>query len=714
MTLPKLPLADCGHFRYQGDRYDCALGGTCEPAEHGRAMARCTRGYVQVKRRDKAEKLPTHKDKPVTSIAQTIEAKKNCVPCQTKPDVAPRVRSSTPPPSAAKSYQRNMIPPPPTLILSPQWKRAVVTVAVGDEAKRCLNTTRRYMQLYAARLEADYVELDWPGHPSWPMSSKYAIPMVLDHYERIVYFDADILLRPGCVDLFAMCNEDELGMVDQLPHHTHNMRPFIDAYQAMRRTLGFSGIAPFYFNAGVIVASREHKQYLMPPTKIPMPFYHCAEQDHTNAVVLEGMQSGALKVRLLDRRCNWQNWHDNGFRLAPPDAVLHWSGSGFDNRTKRAGEIAKWATRYPLPAVDVEKKWSPPASLYPAPHQYYADARHVRMIRDELATRNHRRVLEIGCFHGYSSCAFLEAMADGDVDEVHLCDVNVRDELKRSIQHYGVSDKVTSHSCSSLILLERERFDLVFVDGDHGEPTVSKEATLLLRAVTPTVFAHDTGFAAHTKYGTMRGPAILAKMFRSDTRYACYEDCEARPGERTDRGLFLARLKRPDVKRHVPTLSIIIATLGRDTLAKTIASLTGQLKHGDEVIIERDNTDDMAATPRTRGAAAATGDYLLFIDDDDVYRPEALGLVRTAVVEHPDRVHLFALEGGTGWRLPQFGRDVCVENVSTQMIVVPNDPTRFGHWGPRRRGDFDFIQSTILNWGDPPVWHQRSLAVWRP
>lgn len=169
------------------------------------------------------------------------------------------------------------------------------------------------------------------------------------------------------------------------------------------------------------------------------------------------------------------------------------------------------------------------------PDAYAVDARHRDMIRDELMTGRYKRVLEIGCHDGYSTQAFIDALRVGKVEEVHLCDVAIRPKVRELVR--GLAG-VTVHERPSLGVLERERYDLVFVDGDHTGPNCEAEARLLLDAGTAAVFAHDS------KGMSGDGPPKLAALFRA-AGYRCWEDAEQRPGERTHRGLFFAA--RPGV-----------------------------------------------------------------------------------------------------------------------------------------------------------------------
>lgn len=238
-------------------------------------------------------------------------------------------------PDLLPAYPLLVPPPPPLALFRTNQREALVTVAAGEVGRELLAITGPAMRRFADRVGADFVALDWPGHPAWPMSAKFAIPRALDHYERILYADADVLFRPGCVNPFDLCGPGEMGVVDELHYHRANPRHRREAeYQGFRRRMGFREIPhlPWYFNAGVMVAPRSHKHLLEPPAR-PIVVGHCAEQDHTNARLLDS----GLPYRLLDRRANWNLWSDPEFRSAPPDAVLHWSGAGGDPARRLAG-----------------------------------------------------------------------------------------------------------------------------------------------------------------------------------------------------------------------------------------------------------------------------------------------------------------------------------------------------------------------------------------
>ena len=153
-------------------------------------------------------------------------------------------------------------------------------------------------------------------------------------------------------------------------------------------------------------------------------------------------------------------------------------------------------------------------------------------------------------------------------------------------------------------------------------------------------------------------------------------------------------------------LSFIVPPQGRASLRHTLASI--DLWAGDELIvvgpaavldprarhIACEPAKDWGATERTLGIAAATQPFLAFMDDDDVYAPGARALMQQAIKRAPTRPILFRLEYPNGTRL-WADPVIRVGNVSTQMMLIPNDPDRLGSWrSGRRESDFDFLASS--------------------
>lgn len=155
-------------------------------------------------------------------------------------------------------------------------------------------------------------------------------------------------------------------------------------------------------------------------------------------------------------------------------------------------------------------------------------------------------------------------------------------------------------------------------------------------------------------------------------------------------------------------ISFIVPTTGRPSLIDTLRSIECQA--GDEILvignggdvaldprvthIRMENRHDWGATERMVGLAAAKGRYLAFMDDDDVYAPCARGYMADAVATTPDQPVLFRMQYPDGhqlWATPA----IAMGNVSTQMMLIPNDRAKLGSWlSGRRECDFDFLASS--------------------
>ena len=184
------------------------------------------------------------------------------------------------------------------------------------------------------------------------------------------------------------------------------------------------------------------------------------------------------------------------------------------------------------------------------------------------------------------------------------------------------------------------------------------------------------------------------------------------------------------------SLSIIVPTVGRPSLFNTLASLVSQplarspvadAHEGDEVLVIGGPAEAIVpfasfgvrhipcpvgghwgCEERTLGIAQARQSHLAFLDDDDRWVPNARAAIGRAIAMAPDRPILFQMRYASGrvlWAKPVLK----IRNVSTQMIVVPNDPARLGRWTVRREGDYDFLAS--MTWpASDIVWRDEVIA----
>lgn len=207
--------------------------------------------------------------------------------------------------------------------------------------------------------------------------------------------------------------------------------------------------------------------------------------------------------------------------------------------------------------------------------------------------------------------------------------------------------------------------------------------------------------------------------------------------------------KNPLCSRYAPgnpvehsaiIFSIIIPTIGRQELLRTLESLKGAgIRPTDEIFVIADGTHPEARATcedfegflnikyletrktgcfgshqRNVGMGLARGTHLLFMDDDDRYKPGALDIVRKAVAEAPNVPHFFKAENMTDrrqWKIIWKEKKVSLGNLSSQMFVFPIIDGLLGNWPIGHCCDFGFVRDTMPRFGeDRIVWHEEVIA----
>lgn len=189
------------------------------------------------------------------------------------------------------------------------------------------------------------------------------------------------------------------------------------------------------------------------------------------------------------------------------------------------------------------------------------------------------------------------------------------------------------------------------------------------------------------------------------------------------------------------TLTVVIPTISRPTLARSLLSLKDQgWQPGDEVLLVGDGPQPLARelwgqaglpgrfleTPAAMGVwghgvrnwvierGLVRTSHVGALDDDDAYTPGAIRAVRAALAAEPSRPHLFRMDWrAVGGKVLWEGAVLREGNVGTPMFWHPNVPGRLGRWVYRYTGDCDFIRETCSLQGEP-VWRSEVTVECRP
>ena len=187
-------------------------------------------------------------------------------------------------------------------------KKLVVTIAIGETYQRLAQLTHPYMRKYAEKIGAEFLSIDTDGGHSMPHYRKLDLGELLNEYDRIIYVDTDILIRPDAPDLFEIVPYAWFGAFEEGKFEPSRG----DTLAAFCSQVAFEPTEDRewqYYNTGVMVFSKPHQPIFLQPYggQEIMSFY---EQTYLNMLFM------ALKVQV----------HELSYRFNRMSLVNHRTG----------------------------------------------------------------------------------------------------------------------------------------------------------------------------------------------------------------------------------------------------------------------------------------------------------------------------------------------------------------------------------------------------
>ena len=201
-------------------------------------------------------------------------------------------------------------------------KKFVFSIAIGDDYRRISEITWPTIKRYADRIGADSMNLikDESSFSS-PHWEKFLINDILCAFDRVIYLDSDLIIRPDCPDLFRLTSPAHIGAFNE---GRYADRPeMLIRHMADRYGYPMPAWDGRYFNTGVMVVSKSHKHLFEKPTIEHGDSY--LEQSYINLMIaLHKVPVHDIGYRFNRMGCVDESYRPSRDRL--DSYILHYAG----------------------------------------------------------------------------------------------------------------------------------------------------------------------------------------------------------------------------------------------------------------------------------------------------------------------------------------------------------------------------------------------------
>lgn len=190
-------------------------------------------------------------------------------------------------------------------------------------------------------------------------------------------------------------------------------------------------------------------------------------------------------------------------------------------------------------------------------------------------------------------------------------------------------------------------------------------------------------------------------------------------------------------------ITVVVPTVGRESLKKTLVSLGWQRwRKDDQILIVGDGRQDRAremvqsdsrftyvevpgpgnswghsVRNEVNRLGLATGSHIVNLDDDDILVQDAVSTICEEIEKTPNVPLLFQMDArnrglGFVWSKPW---GIVDRNVSSACIVTPNVKEKLGRWDETKyNGDLSFVQETVGLYSGAVRWVPFVTTICRP
>jgi lipopolysaccharide biosynthesis glycosyltransferase len=210
---------------------------------------------------------------------------------------------------------------------------ALVTLAIGDLPDYSQYTLAT-MQGTAYRHGWDFykinemkIDVDVNRREGWEriLFQKFQVADLLDVYDRIVYYDLDVVLSPSYPDIFKIVPVDEIGGVrEDIGSRASHRRKEI---RKAKRKADMESWESCFLNAGFFVLSREHKEIYDDFKENILECYWTEQTTYNYLIQRSRFNIYELPFTFNHMSMFSEKW--NGYSNRLDSYAIHYAGGGF-------------------------------------------------------------------------------------------------------------------------------------------------------------------------------------------------------------------------------------------------------------------------------------------------------------------------------------------------------------------------------------------------
>jgi len=145
-------------------------------------------------------------------------------------------------------------------------KTAIVTAAINDQFKSMLVYSKPFFEEYANKTNSDFIYIsDKKINSRYAHLEKFQMYELLQTYNRIIFFDCDIIVMDTAPNLFDIVPKDYIGAVYDNPKNEKSYMFRKKEIQYIKNAFGENNWNSEYINSGVLVLSSIHKKIFINP-----------------------------------------------------------------------------------------------------------------------------------------------------------------------------------------------------------------------------------------------------------------------------------------------------------------------------------------------------------------------------------------------------------------------------------------------------------------